>query len=92
MSEENDTVSPLDLLLAAQKRIEQLEQALADAKRDTERLDWLEQHRALLNYSDYGAHVAVPSGQDQEEPHIHYHEKDYRASIDAAMQTEEQKR
>lgn len=50
---------------------------------DTERLDWLEKHRAMLNMStDLGPHVWVPMPGGSG---LHYYAKSYRAAIDEAI-------
>lgn len=49
---------------------------------DTERLDWLEKHGALLNTSLTGPHVCIDDGR---EGHFHAYGQDYRAAVDSAM-------
>jgi len=55
---------------------------------DTERLDWLEQHEALVNTADHpkrGPHVAVQVGEELR----HVHRASYRDAIDAAAALQE---
>lgn len=49
---------------------------------DTERLDWLEQKQALLNFSQDGPHVCA--GPYSEE-YQHFFGNSYREALDAAM-------
>ena len=52
---------------------------------DTERLDWLEQTRSLININANGqAHVCIGT-RDYCEPHAHIYGADYRQAIDNAM-------
>lgn len=52
-----------------------------NARDDTERLDWLEKHHALVNVSDRGPHVCIDDGR---EGHYHVYGGTYREAIDEA--------
>lgn len=49
---------------------------------DTERLDWLEQKQALINFAQDGPHVCA--GPYSEE-YQHFYGNSYREALDAAM-------